>query len=199
MPGSAETALQRQLRDGAPARATALEAFKLARRKFQAGERIDMNALAQQLGVSRVTLYRWVGTREQLLVEVLWSLTERTLAKNQGEAKGTGARWIANVMTQFITDVVDHAGMRRFLAEEGDFAMRLLTRRSSGFQPRLVNSIEVMLTEQVDAGTFNTAIPLDELAYILVRIVESYVHLDLITGETPDPRRAEVVLHGLLR
>ena len=28
-----------------------------------------------------MTLYRWVGSREQLLVEVIWSLAERTLEK----------------------------------------------------------------------------------------------------------------------
>ena len=39
-----------------------------------------MSALADELGVNRVTLYRWVGSREQLLVEIVWSLGSRTLA-----------------------------------------------------------------------------------------------------------------------
>jgi predicted DNA-binding transcriptional regulator YafY len=44
-------------------RPTALDAFLRARRRFQACERIDMSGLAEELGVSRVTLYRWVGSR----------------------------------------------------------------------------------------------------------------------------------------
>jgi hypothetical protein len=33
----------------------------------------------------------------------------------------------------------------------------------------------------------------------MVRIVESYIYLDLIIGETPDARRAESILGLLLR
>jgi hypothetical protein len=50
------------------------DALRLARRKFLAAHRIDMTRLAAELGVNRVTLYRWVGSRDALMVEVLWSL-----------------------------------------------------------------------------------------------------------------------------
>ena len=43
-----------------------------------------MSGLAEDLGVSRVTLYRWVGSREHLLVEVIWSLGRRTLDNDRG-------------------------------------------------------------------------------------------------------------------
>jgi len=39
-----------------------------------------MQGLADELGVSRATLFRRVGGREELLTEALWVLTERTLA-----------------------------------------------------------------------------------------------------------------------
>src|SRR4051794_5962256 len=69
------TRLQRELSGTEePRKPTAIDAFKLARHRFQAAERIDMSAMADELGVNRVTLYRWVGSREQLLVEVIWSL-----------------------------------------------------------------------------------------------------------------------------
>src|SRR5947207_13651684 len=74
------TRLQRQLASpGEFSRSTPLDAFRLARRKFLAGERIDMGGLADELGVNRVTLYRWAGSRAQLLVEVVWSVAARTL------------------------------------------------------------------------------------------------------------------------
>ena len=53
-------------------RPTPRDAFRLARRTLLDGQRLDMQALAGQLGINRVTLYRWVGSREQLLVDVLW-------------------------------------------------------------------------------------------------------------------------------
>src|SRR5918997_3512126 len=72
-------------------RPTPLDAFRLARRKFLAAERIDMSALADELGVNRVTLYRWVGSREQLLVEVIWALGSRTLANADRRTRARGA------------------------------------------------------------------------------------------------------------
>jgi hypothetical protein len=38
-----------------------------------------------------------------------------------------------------------------------------------------------------------------ELAYVIVRVIESYTYLDLITGEEPDAKRAEPILRALLR
>ena len=38
-----------------------------------------MQGLADELGVSRVTLFRRVGSREELLSRALWLLTERML------------------------------------------------------------------------------------------------------------------------
>src|SRR5689334_25139175 len=109
-------------------RPTPLDAFRLAKRKFLAAERIDMSALADELGVNRVTLYRWVGSREQLLVEVIWSLGSRTLADADAQVKAKGAERIVQTVTGFLDIVISNAGMRRWLAEEGELAMRLLTR-----------------------------------------------------------------------
>ena len=87
------TKLQQQLADDLGGRRpTALDAFKLARRWFLAGRRIDMSALADELGVNRVTLYRWVGSREQLLVEVVWSVPRRTLEVDRRARGGAEVR-----------------------------------------------------------------------------------------------------------
>src|ERR687897_998933 len=91
----AATKLQVQLRGTSDfRRPTPLDAFRLARRKFLAAERIDMSALAEELEVNRVTLYRWVGSREQLLVEVVWSLGSRTLANCDRRTRARGSERI---------------------------------------------------------------------------------------------------------
>jgi AcrR family transcriptional regulator len=180
-------------------RPTALDAFLRARKRFLACERIDMSSLAQELGVSRVTLYRWVGSRDRLLVEVIWSLARRTLDNIEAEVKETGPERIIRIVTRFLDDVITNPGMRRWLAEEGEYAMRLLTRHETGFQPRLIDAMHDLLDEETAAARLALPVDLREVAYVIVRLIESYTYLDLITGEQPDARRAEPILRLLLR
>ena len=42
-------------------RPTASDATRLARRRWLDGQRVDMSAMAAELDVNRVTLYRWLG------------------------------------------------------------------------------------------------------------------------------------------
>jgi AcrR family transcriptional regulator len=175
------------------------EVLRLARRRLAAGERLEMSSLAADLGVNRVTLYRWVGSREELLVEVIWSLAERTLAGLRDEVDAQGGERIVQVVARFVDAVLSNPGMSRFLVEEGELAMRLLTRRATGFQPRLIADFRAMLEEETARGELDLPADLNDVAYTIVRIVESYVYLDRITGEEPDARRAEQVLRLLLR
>jgi AcrR family transcriptional regulator len=194
------TRLQRELAGSdEPRRPTAIDAFRLARRRFLAAERLDMSALADELGVNRVTLYRWVGSREQLLVEVVWSLCRRTLEKVDDRVAERGPERIVQIVTVFLADVISNAGMRRWLAEEGELAMRLLTRHDTGFQPRLIETIEDYLRAETEAGRMDLGVDVHEVAYVIVRMIESYTYLDLILGEEPDAERAEPVLRLLLR
>jgi AcrR family transcriptional regulator len=185
---------------GRPAdRPSADDAFRLARRKFLGAERIDMSALAGELGVNRVTLYRWVGSRNRLLVEVVWSVGQRTLERVDAQVKARGAERVVQVVTRFLDAVITSEGMRRWLAEEGELAMRLLTRHDTGFQPRLIDWIYELLRQESDAGRLDLPADLHEVAYVIVRLIESYTYLDLITGEHPDAQRAEPILRLLLR
>ena len=194
------TRLQRELAEGAGrGRPTPLDAFKLARRRFLAAERVDMSALADELQINRVTLYRWVGSREQLLVEILWSLTLGNLASVRAEVRETGSERVVQVVMGFLENVIDNPGMRRLLSEEGELAMRLLTLRDSGFQPRLIDAFEELLREEADAGRLDLPADLHDVAYVIVRLIESYTHVELILGERPDARRAEPILRMLLR
>jgi AcrR family transcriptional regulator len=180
-------------------RPSALDAFLRARKRFLACERIDMSSLALELGVSRVTLYRWVGSRDRLLVEVIWSLARRTLENIDAQVTERGGERVVQIVTRFLEDVIANPGMRRWLAEEGESAMRLLTRHETGFQPRLIDAMQDLLEEETTAGRLDLPVDLHEVAYVIVRLIESYTYLDLITGEEPDARRAEPILRLLLR
>jgi AcrR family transcriptional regulator len=172
-----------------------VDALRLARRRFLAAERIDMSALAEQLGVNRVTLYRWFGSRDRFLVEVIWSLAQDTLEEIEASVIETGAERIVAIVIAFLERVIANRGMQRWLAEEGEHAMRLLTRHETDFQARLIVAIERLLREE----ELGLPVDLHELAYVIVRLIESYTYLDLITGERPDAGRAEPILRMLLR
>jgi AcrR family transcriptional regulator len=199
----ASTPLQCQLAGTMTARPTALDAFRHARRTFLAGDRVGMQALARGLNVDRATLYRWVGSREQLLTEILWSLIDPTIntlrkAHNASQPATAGQSPAAAVITGTVRAVIASTGMQRFLDREGDLALRLLTTRASGFEARLTALIGELIDEEASAGRLTAAIPQQDLPYVLVRIMESYIYLGLITGEHPDPDRASKVINALL-
>jgi hypothetical protein len=203
VPGFDVTPLDRDLAAPRGTRPSgALTAFKLARRQFLEGKRIDMGALAAQVGVNRVTLYRWVGRREDLLLRVLWALTEQNLATQYAVAARngeTGRGRIPAIMARYVRDILSHHGFRTFLAEEGELAMRLGTVPERGLHPRLVRYVELLLREDVELGVRDECVPPQDLAFAAVRIVESFVYSTRITGEDPDPDRPIRILNVLLR
>jgi AcrR family transcriptional regulator len=180
-------------------RPTLDDALRSGRHAFLAGERIDMSAVADELGVNRVTLYRWIGSRDRLLVEVIWSLADRAIVASDRSTTARGAERIVQITAKFIDTVITNSGMQAWLAEEGEHAMRLLTRHETDFQPRLIRAIERLLTEETQAGRLDVPVDLHDLAYVIVRLIESYTYLDLITGENPQTRTAEPILRMLLR
>ncbi|MGB9184621.1 MAG: QsdR family transcriptional regulator [Solirubrobacteraceae bacterium] len=175
------------------------DALRLGRHKFLVGQRIDMSAIAHELGINRVTLYRWIGSRDRLLVEVIWSLADRTITVADQSTSARGAERIVQIATRFIDTVIANPGMQAWLADEGEHAMRLLTRHETDFQPRLIDAIERLLAEETDAGRLDLPADLHDLAYVMVRLLESYIYLDLITGEDPQTHSAEPILRMLLR
>ncbi|MGN7192244.1 QsdR family transcriptional regulator [Curtobacterium sp. MCBA15_004] len=176
-------------------------AFRSARRTFIAGSRIDMGSLASSLGVDRTSLFRWVGNRDQLLSEILWSLAVPTLdAASRAATDLTGAARIAAVLDHFTADLIEAPYFRTFLTREPARALRLLTTTDSDVQRRFVAVVTALVQEEHDHGAFDPApLTAEELARLLVRISESFTYADLISGDRPDPRRARTTFEYVLR
>lgn len=173
-------------------------AFRLARRAFMAGERIDMQRLAAELGVNRVTLYRWVGNRARLLGEVAWELADRTIDRRLERSHGRGGQRVADVVTGFIEDVRTNEGMRKAVAQEGPVVVRLLTAGGGAVQPRLVEKFRSILEAEVTSGAFTPSMALDEIAYALVRVCEACVYLDLLVDQHPDLDRVARMIRAVI-
>jgi AcrR family transcriptional regulator len=181
------------------ARPRAADALRLGRRRFLAPQRIDMGALADELDVNRVTLYRWFGSRDDFIVEVVWSLALRTFDYVEEKVNTKGAERIVAIIDGFLDTIINNPGLHRWLAEDGEHAMRLLTSPRTNFQRRLIDHVRGLLEEETQASRLDLPVDLRELAYVIVRVIESYTYLDLITGEQPDAGRAEPILRMLLR
>jgi AcrR family transcriptional regulator len=177
----------------------ALDAFRVTRRWFLAGRRIEMQELAAELGVNRATLFRWVGGRDDLLGEILWSLAEPALAAAVEASDGNGAQRITRAIGRFAAAVDQADFLREFLRREPERALRILTTRAGTIQSRLVASIETLLKDEASRGNLHSPpLPLRDLAYLMVRIVESFLYAEFITGEEPDIAMAELAVGALL-
>jgi AcrR family transcriptional regulator len=197
---SRPTALARQLAGGARrlAAPTPADALGAARRRFLRGQRIDMNELARELGIGRATLYRWVGGRDQLIGEVLWSLSEQGLAQARTEAGGDGAAWVLAVYRGFGERILELEPLRHFVKSEPECALRVMTSKASPLQRRVVGTFRDVLVEAAERRGLRLRFDPGTLAFVMVRVAESFLWSDLITGEAPDLGKAEEVTGILL-
>lgn len=193
-----QTALEKQLAGERPDGVTPVDALKAARRHFLEKERVDMVELAGELGVGRATLYRWVGSREQLLGEVLWSMTEAGLAQARAGAKGKGAEWVLHIYKVMGDQIVANEPLHHFIETEPELALRVMTSKVSPQQRRMTEAWRDILLEAANDRGLELRVDADTLAYVLVRIAESFLWSDLITGEQLDLAKANDVARALL-
>ncbi|WNG32594.1 TetR/AcrR family transcriptional regulator [Archangium violaceum] len=182
----------------APARATPQQLFALAMDWWTKGERFDIGRMAQELGVSRATVFRWVGTRELLYGEVLSSLFAEALDTARKEARGEGAELITDITQRLLHFIVQDEPLRRFVQQDPEYAMRVLMSKSSTVEQRNAASVRAALEDGVRAGLIRPAMDLDALAYVIIRIGESFLYRDAITGDPPDVQSAITAIRILL-
>ncbi len=189
-------------KEAAKERPTPLSAFKLARRWWLDGKRINLSALAEELGVGRATIMRWVGNKDLLLGEVLWSLYKDEFDKAKARADAqpglSGVDYLAEIYSQINQVLVQAEPLHHFLRQDPQAALKVLTSNESGIQSRLINAWVGLLREQRDAGQINPQMDIQSLAYFIVRIGEGVVYSDMICGRKPEPEPANTALRLLL-
>lgn len=174
-------------------------AFAVARDWYARGRKLDMRALASELGVSRPTLYRWVGSRERLLEDVIWSFAEELLAVAVRRARGDGSARIMSILREFTAQIVAAPALRRFLEMDAEIALRVLTRRDGGVEGRLVRAVAELLDDEVRASGLSLPLETPEMAYLIVRVVEAFLYNDAIAALEPDLEAAAMVVELLLK
>jgi AcrR family transcriptional regulator len=190
------TPLTRALRGPSPApRSAPIDAFRLARKWFLDGRRVDMQQLAAELGVSRATLYRWCGSRELLIGEVIWSINERSLGDTRAKTRGSGRAMITRTLQRSMAHIRDFEALKQFVAEDAEYALRIITSKQSVVQARLIEWTEDFLRAEV---AVRADVDLADLAYVIVRVCESFVWSDMITGAPPATDKAVKIVDMLI-
>jgi AcrR family transcriptional regulator len=176
-------------RPGRPAAATREDALAVARRQFLDAQRVDVKAIARELGLGRATMHRWFGTRDELLGEMLATLAEERLAANRSKTGGSGARALVSCFDRFNREVAGTRALGIWLTQEQERALRILTSSGGIVQPRVVAAIERLLSAEIDAGAFNPPLPPPTLAYAIVRLAEAFLYNDAMFGLRGDTER----------
>jgi AcrR family transcriptional regulator len=179
--------------------ATPATAFRVARRRYLAGERIDMRALAGELGVSRATLYRWTGPRERLLSDVVFSLSDDVFQRAKRDtAHLAGPERLLAVFRLHVAALVSAPALQAFLRNETHAALRILTARGGSVQSRTVTRLAELYREEQAAGTFHPRADPHVLAYAVVRITEGFIYNDAIAAVEPAVEQAAAIVALLL-
>lgn len=160
-----------------------------------------MQGLADELGVSRVTLFRQAGSREVLLGKALWVLTEATLASavRRWEAERPAGELHSPGTGRYVNALVSRSrGLRRLLDDEPALTIRVLTDPRGLVQPGVVAFIEAVLRRDVDEFGLVPIIEPGALAYALVRLGESFLYADVLAARRPDVATADRLQQALI-
>src|ERR1039457_6563618 len=106
------------VRLGKPAAATKEEALALATEHYLDGRRVDVQAIARELGLARATMYRWFGTREVLLGEMLATRAEKQMALIRRSVGGAGAAALLEPLDRGARGLVQSSALRTLLRSE---------------------------------------------------------------------------------
>jgi AcrR family transcriptional regulator len=162
------------------------------------GRRVDVQAIAAELGLGRTTIYRWFGSREELIGEVLFVAAEPLLKEARAKARGRGARVLLDTFDRFNRSLADSPALRRFVEAERDTALRIITSGAGTLQPRIVASIQEVIDGEVRAGAYDPPIDTSTLAYAIVRLAEAFLFNDAVAGMRGDVERLREVEAALL-
>jgi AcrR family transcriptional regulator len=183
---------------GRPAAATRDEVLDAAMYRYLRGRRIDVQAIAGELGLGRATIYRWFGSREGLIGEVLVRAAEPLLDAARAGVRGRGAPALLEIFDRFNRGLADAPALRRFVEQERDAALRIITSGAGVVQPRVVARITELIEDEVRAGAYDPPIEPATLGYAIVKLAEAFLFSDTVAGMRGDVDRLREVEAALL-
>jgi AcrR family transcriptional regulator len=191
-------ALSSRPRRGRRAAASREDVLGLVMHRYLRGRRIDVQAIAAELGLGRTTVYRWFGSREMLIGEVIVRAAEPLLAEARELARGEGGEALLDTFDRFNRSLTDSPALRQFVEQERDAALRVITSGAGKVQPRMVALIAELIAREVQAGSYLAPVDPATLGYAIVRLAEAFLFNDAVAGMRGDVDRLREVEAAIL-
>jgi AcrR family transcriptional regulator len=185
-------------RRGRPPAASREDVLDLALRRYLHGERVDVQALAAELGLGRTTIYRWFGSRDELLGEVLARATDPVIDGARAGARGRGGRALLDTFDRLNRSLADAPALRTFVENEREAALRVITSGAAFLQPHMVARIAGLIEEEARAGRYDPPVEPATLGYAIVKLAEAFLFNDAAAGMRGDVDRLREVEAALL-
>jgi AcrR family transcriptional regulator len=172
--------------------------LRVATAQYVQGRRVDLTEVAARLGLSRATIYRWFGSRERLLGEVIASELERLIASKRAGTRRRGAEGLLEVFDKINRSLARSPALRRLFEQEPGGALRVLTADDGIVRPRAVACVHALIAAEVTAGEYRPPADPQTLAYAIVRLAEAFLYNEAAIGIRGDHERLREVEAALL-
>jgi AcrR family transcriptional regulator len=186
-------------RRGRPPAASREDVLAAALERYLHGRRIDVQAIAAELGLGRTTVYRWFGSREGLVGETVAQAAEPLFDRARADGTGTGGNALLDTFDRINRGLEAAPALRSFLDLERN-GLRILTSSSGIVHRRAVAKIQGFVEDEVRAGTYRPPVDPATLAYAIVRLAEAFLFNDVtaaLRGDVERLREIEAALLGV--
>jgi AcrR family transcriptional regulator len=154
-----------------------------------------MGTLAAQLSVSRTTLYRWFGSREQLLELILDRLAEEFSTAALGAAEGEGDERVLDFARKVMEATIHFAPIRTFVANEPQLALRFLIGEKGAVHHRLAEALRGVIADTYGPPEVKA---LEMQVDPIVHVGTALQWATLAIGDDPQTDRALDIMRALL-
>jgi AcrR family transcriptional regulator len=185
-------------RRGRPPAASRADVLAAASYRYLRGRRVDVQAIAAELGLGRTTIYRWFGSRDELIGEVIARAAAPLLEEARRSARGRGGAALLDTFDRFNRSLADAPALRQFVENEREAALRVITSGAGRVQPRMVAMITDLIAAEVNAGSYQPPVEISTLGYAIVRLAEAFLFNDAVSGMRGDVERLRDVEAAIL-
>lgn len=185
-------------RRGRPPAASREDVLEAALARYLRGRRVDVQAIASDLGLGRTTIYRWFGSREALLGEAIVLAGEPLVHAARAGATGQGGAMLLDTFDRLNRSLAAAPALRWFVEQERD-ALRILTSSAGIVHPGMVARVTRLIEDEVREGRYEPPVEPATLAFAIVRLAEAFLYNDTdgLRGDVDRLREVEAALLGV--
>jgi AcrR family transcriptional regulator len=154
-----------------------------------------MGTLATQLDISRATLYRWFGSRDQLIERLLVELASEFGAAARANTQGEGDERVVDFARRLMTTTVDYRPIRTFVEREPQLALRLLISARGAVHASVV---EELVTAVSETHALEQARAIEGQLSMVAQVGATLQWATLAVGDEPEIEQAVDIVRGLL-